>query len=154
MKLRLFEEQDRTAFLDMCTDFYAGGAALHPIPRAQMEQSFQQIMDGSPYIQGFLFLEEGQVAGYALVYPFYSNEMGGLCLMLEEIYIKPQFRGRGLGSQYLQQVAKAFGRPVAGLKLEVCPENEGARKLYERSGFHPLAYQSMVKTLPENGDSR
>ena len=147
MKLRPFVPEDRTDFLDMCADFYSGEAALKPIPSAQMKAPFDAVISGSPYVRGFILDQDGNAAGYGLVYPFYSNEAGGLCLMLDEIYVRPEFQGRGFGSQYLREVAAAFGPEAVGLKLEICPRNPRARALYERSGFSVLGYDSMIKPL-------
>ncbi len=94
MKLRPFVPEDRTDFLDMCADFYSGEAALKPIPSAQMKATFDAVISGSPYVRGFILDQDGNAAGYGLVYPFYSNEAGGLCLMLDEIYVRPEFQGR------------------------------------------------------------
>ena len=147
MTLRPFVPEDRTDFLDMCADFYSGEAALKPIPSAQMKATFDAVISGSPYVRGFILDQDGNAAGYGLVYPFYSNEAGGLCLMLDEIYVRPEFQGRGFGSQYLREVAAAFGPEAVGLKLEICPRNPRARALYERSGFSVLGYDSMIKPL-------
>lgn len=147
MQLRKFTPADRADFLEMCVDFYSGGAVLKPIPAAQMEQTFDKAAAGSPYVMGFIMEQEGRSAGYGLIYPFYSNEAGGLCLMLEEIYVKPAFRGLGLGTQYLSNIAAAVGPDVIGLKLEICPANARAKKLYESMGFSLLGYESMIKAL-------
>ena len=155
MKLRPFVPEDRTDFLDMCADFYSGEAALKPIPSAQMKATFDAVISGSPYVRGFILDQDGNAAGYGLVYPFYSNEAGGLCLMLDEIYVRPEFQGRGFDGvltvpkQLVMAIrgAAAFGPEAVGLKLEICPRNPRARALYERSGFSVLGYDSMIKPL-------
>lgn len=147
MVLRKFTSADRSVFLEMCEDFYSSGAALEPIPVRQMEETFEKAVAGSPYVMGFIMEAEGKTAGYGIVYPFYSNEAGGLCLMLEEIYVKPEFRSHRLGSQYLERIAQTVSSDVIGLKLEICISNEGARRLYEKHGFEPLRYGIMVKKL-------
>jgi len=147
MYLRKFIPADREEFLSMCADFYSTGAALEPIPESHMEKTFDAAVSGSPHVMGFIMEQEGACAGYGLVYPFYSNESGGLCLMLDEIYVKPDFRGQGLGRAYLETVAAASGLSPVALKLEICPKNLRARKLYESSGFSILGYDSMIKAL-------
>lgn len=156
MKLRKFrpEASELEGFLSMCEDFYSGGAALYPVSRAQMQATFWKIANGSPYALGYFIETDGKTAGYGLVYPFYSNEAGMLCVMLEEIYIKPEYRCQRLGTSYLEEIADQVGQdidePVGCLKLEICPTNERARKLYETMGFQVLGYGSMVKKL--NGE--
>ena len=79
MNLRKFTEGDRAVFLSMCEDFYHSGAADTVIPVSQMESSFDQIVQGSPYIQGYIIeADGGNCAGYGIVFPYYSNEGGGL----------------------------------------------------------------------------
>ena len=113
-----------------------------------MESSFDQIVQGSPYIQGYIIeADSGDCAGYGIVFPYYSNEGGGLFLMLEEIYVKPAYRSQRLGSFYLENIKTASGLPVKGFKLEICKHNDGARRLYERHGFQPLAYGEMIRVL-------
>lgn len=147
MKLTKFTSTGREEFLNMCQDFYSGGAALESIPVEQMEVTFHKIVEGSPYVMGFFMEEDEKIAGYGMVYPFYSNEAGCLCLMLEEIYVKPEFRSHKLGTQYLEMIASTVSPEVKGLKLEICPSNERARKLYETMGFHVLNYGTMIKSL-------
>ena len=147
MILRRFEPADKSEFLTMCQDFYSGGAVLKPIPAKNMENSFHEIISGSPDLSGFMMLKDGKIAGYGIVYPFFSNEGGGRMLMLEEIYVKPSYRGQRLGTEYLNQIASAFSNDIVGLRLEISPDNEGARRLYESMGFKKLGYESMIKAI-------
>ena len=147
MILRRFEPGDKAAFLAMCRDFYSGGAVLKPIPEKNMETSFQEIISGSPDISGFMMVDGDEIVGYGIVYPFFSNEGGGRMLMLEEIYVKPDCRGRKFGSEYLNRIASAFSDDIAGLRLEISPGNESARRLYESMGFKKLGYESMIKAI-------
>jgi len=77
-------------------------------------------------------------------------------LVVDEIHINnvavlPQYRGRGMGSAVLRHVlneARQLGATRA--TLEVRASNEGARRLYERLGFHlagvrPNYYSSPVE---------
>jgi len=65
--------------------------------------------------------------------------------------VLPQYRGRGMGSAVLRHVlneARQLGATRA--TLEVRASNEGARRLYERLGFHlagvrPNYYSSPVE---------
>ena len=151
MEMKKFTPADKSVFLEMCRDFYSGGAASAPIPESRMEKTFDLIAAGTPYAFGYLFITGGSAAGYAIGFPFYSNEAGCFCLMLEEIYVKPGFRSQKLGSQYLATVADVLsadlGVPFEGLKLEICPSNERAHKLYTAMGFEALVYTNMVKKV-------
>ena len=74
--------------------------------------------------------------------------VAGFCafwLVFDEIHInnlavRPSYRGQGIGTALLQHVlaeAKALGARRA--TLEVRASNEGARRLYERLGFYVAA---------------
>ena len=68
-------------------------------------------------------------------------------MWIEELYITPDFRGRGLGSAFLQYLEEHLPEGVTRLRLEIAPDNEGARSLYLRKGFTPLPYEQMVREL-------
>lgn len=80
----------------------------------------------------------GQVVGYALLAAFWSNEYGGEICTVDELYVTPSHRGRGLGTRLFAAILDdraLWPRPPAALALEVTPDNQRARALYERLGF-------------------
>ncbi len=80
------------------------------------------------------------IEGYALLASFWSNEQGGEVCVVDELYLVPEVRGRGLATGFLQALARGdlpwFADAVA-LELEVTPHNARARALYRRLGFSP-----------------
>ncbi len=147
MNIRRFEETDKKDFLLMCKDFYTCGATIGEISEIQMKNTFNYILSDGTHLNGFIIEHDGETAGYGLVILFYSNEVGGLCGLLDEIYILPQFRGEGLGSSYLDEIASALNEDIIGLRLEACYSNERALKLYEDMGFKTLNYKQLVKIM-------
>jgi GNAT superfamily N-acetyltransferase len=81
---------------------------------------------------------DGAVVGYALLVSFWSNEYGGEICAVDELYVAPSHRGRGISTSLFDAILRDQslfgGRPVA-LELEVTPDNARARALYERLGF-------------------
>ena len=75
----------------------------------------------------------------------YSTEYGGMCVWVEDLYIKEDFRGTGIGSLFLEFIEKKY--PEAVLRLEVEEENGRAVKVYEKNGFNVLPYMEMKKLL-------
>ena len=86
----------------------------------------------------------GRPAGYALLALTFSNEAGGDVVWLDEIYIRPEFQGKGLGNEFFDFFEKEFAS-AARLRLEVEADNDGAVRLYERRGFRPLEYRQFIK---------
>lgn len=77
---------------------------------------------------------EGRVVGFALYHPTYST-WAGRSLYLEDLYVQPEHRGRGLGTALLARVAaEALEQDCARLDWSVLTWNEPAIRVYERIG--------------------
>ena len=91
---------------------------------------------------------EGKPAGYVVVLWGFSLEYGGRVLEIDELFIRTEFRGLGLGRAILEFVeAQARGVGAVVLTLETEPENEIAQTFYGRHGFTKLERQVMRKRL-------
>jgi GNAT superfamily N-acetyltransferase len=76
----------------------------------------------------------GQPAGYALFYDYYSSWVGS-ALYLEDVFVRPQFRGKGIGMGMLSAVAKIAVRDKRpAMRWEVLDWNENAIGLYRALG--------------------
>lgn len=78
---------------------------------------------------------DGQVAGYALFFEFYSSFQGRPGLFLEDIFVRADFRQHGIGTQLLAAVAKiAWDEDYFCLRWEVLDWNKPAIDFYEKMG--------------------
>lgn len=78
---------------------------------------------------------KNEVAGYALFFEFYSTFQGRAGLFLEDIFVRPQFRKNGIGTELLARVAKvAWEEDYFCLRWEVLDWNEPAIKFYKDLG--------------------
>ena len=78
----------------------------------------------------------------------FSLEFLGRDAFVDELFVAPKHRGRGLGLaaiRFLEPVAAQLG--VAALHLEVGPDNEKALGLYRRAGFEDRRHRLMTKLL-------
>ena len=62
----------------------------------------------------------------------FSTEFGKPCIWIEDLYIKDEYRGLGLGHMLIEFVTKKFTDCI--FRLEVEEENERAIKLYKKCG--------------------
>lgn len=87
--------------------------------------------------------------GYIVVSFGFSIELGGRDAFLDEFYIRPKIRGRGMGAQTLHLLLPMLREMgVKAMHLEVDNNNPGAQKLYARNGFKPRdQYHLMTHTL-------
>lgn len=140
MTFRKIEERDVAAYTAMATDFYNSPAVLHSIPQASITNTARAVLNGTPYADIYIFEAEGAPVGYGLLALTHSQEAGGLCVWLEEIYLLPAWRGRGIGGAFIEFVKSTL--PAARYRLEVEPENARAKALYARHGFGAMGYES------------
>ena len=145
MTVRDFAPGDRPEYIAMSADFYSGDGALHPIGRDHFENTFDHILTGEDRsVRGVILEQAGRTAGYALIVCYWSCEAGGETVMLDEVYIKSDFRGEGLGSAFMEWLGKEYGH-AKRFRLEVCPQNRRVMGLYKRFGFEVLDYIQMMR---------
>ncbi|WP_411677251.1 GNAT family N-acetyltransferase [Caproicibacter sp.] len=143
--VRKIREDDREAYLEMAEDFYSSDAVCHKIPRRHFEAAFQELMRSREYAEAY-FLEYGnQTAGYALLAKTFSQEAGGMVVWIEELYVKPEFRGCGLGHEFFAHLKEHLPADVKRVRLEAEPTNQKAISLYRRLGFEDLPYCQMIR---------
>ena len=78
---------------------------------------------------------QGQVVGFALFFTNFSTFLGRPGLYLEDLYVQPAHRGRGLGKALLQHLgALAVERGCGRFEWSVLDWNENAIAFYEKMG--------------------
>lgn len=140
--IRKITRADRDLFLAMSEEFYHSPAVAHPVPSSYHIRTFEELMRSEDYIVCCILCDGDTPAGYALLQKTYSREGGGLTYWVDEVYLRPAFRGKGLGSELF---ACMDGLGAARIRLEVEPDNTRAIKLYSSLGYKPLPYLQMVK---------
>ena len=81
----------------------------------------------------------GQPAGFALYFFNYSTFLAKPGLYLEDLFVKPEFRGDGLGKALLLHLAKvANARGCGRMEWAVLDWNEPAMGFYKKLGAVPL----------------
>jgi len=145
--IRKMTPADKEYYLKFTDDFHHSDAVLAPIDTACYERTFQSVISGSPYVEGFIFERDGKVIGHSIVAFSFSTEVGGECLWIEEIYILPQYRGLGTGKEFFAFLFETYKDRIRRFRLEVEEENEGAVRLYKSLGFKFLAYDQMIKDI-------
>jgi GNAT superfamily N-acetyltransferase len=104
---------------------------------------------GERYFDCLIAEEDGQAAGIALFFPVYST-WRGRCLHLEDLFVRPQFRGRGVGKALLVRVAAiAVERGCAKLFWHVLDWNEPAIEFYKSLGATPLGEWTRMQLVDD-----
>lgn len=100
------------------------------------EESLGAAMFGDPpVVEGLIVHSADEAAGYALFYRNFSSFRGQLGLHLEDIYVKPAFRGRSIGEMMLREIASiAVDRGLERIDFNVLDWNQAAIDFYFRHG--------------------
>jgi ribosomal protein S18 acetylase RimI-like enzyme len=82
----------------------------------------------------------GEIAGVMLAAPFWSLKMAGKGLWIETIYVRPEFRRRGIARDLVEYLLDwAEDKGYKGIELEAYHMNTAASCLYRAQGFRRLA---------------
>lgn len=83
--------------------------------------------------------DEGEVAGFALFFYNFSTWEGRHGLYLEDLFVRPRYRGRGFGGALLRHLAGiAADKGFARMEWMVLNWNAPAIAVYERIGAVPM----------------
>ena len=145
MNIREMIQDDKSIIIDMMRVFYASPAVLSNGSEEIFEADVENCVNDSPYLEGFVFEENGEILGYGMIAKSFSTEFGKPCMWIEDLYFKPEYRGLGLGTKFFQLMDETY--PHAVLRLEVEEENERAVHVYKKCGYEVLPYMEMKREV-------
>lgn len=96
----------------------------------------------------WIVVEDGEAVGYAVLALGFSFEFGGRDAFVDELYVAPSHRGRGLGGRALEtaiQGCREMG--VATLHLEAERDKDATLDMYRRHGFADNGRRLLSKRL-------
>lgn len=94
----------------------------------------------SPAAQVVLAVCSGEAAGFALWFRNYSTFLARPGIYLEDLFVFPAFRGRGIGRRLLEHLAQtAVARGYGRLEWAVLDWNEDAIRFYKSLGAVPMS---------------
>jgi len=83
---------------------------------------------------------EGEAAGYALFFHNFSTFRGQPGLYLEDGFVRPSYRGKGIGRAFLERLAElALERGCDRIEWIVLDWNEPAMQFYRSLKASPMA---------------
>ncbi len=129
--------------IDMMRVFYASPAVSTNGSEEIFRRDVEQCINDNPYLEGYVFADDGKAAGYSMIAKSFSTEFGRQCIWIEDLYLKPEYRGTGIGTQFLSFIKEKY--PDSIFRLEVEEENERAVHVYRKNGFDVLPYMEMKK---------
>lgn len=145
IEIREMTEADTEAVLEMMRVFYASPAVLSNGSEDIFKDDIENCVGNCPYLEGYVFEQDNGISGYAMVAKSFSTEFGRPCIWIEDLYIRQQYRGSGIGTEFFAFIEQKY--PDSVMRLEVEEENEKAINVYRKCGFDILPYMEMKKIL-------
>ena len=128
--------------VQLILDFIRELAQYEREPQAVTATEADLLRDGfrpDPKFRVLIAEWEGKPAGFALFFYNYSTWLGRPGLYLEDLFVRPEFRGRGIGKQLLVHLAQLAVRENCGrFQWQVLDWNTPALEFYESLGAKVL----------------
>ena len=103
-----------------------------------------------PYAEVVLAEEGGRPVGFALFFHNFSTFLGRPGIYLEDLFVVPEYRGRGIGRTLLAHLARlAVERGCGRLEWAVLDWNRDAIGFYERLGARPNSEWTVYRLTGE-----
>ena len=144
LQIRKMTGADAKTVLPLVYGFYRSDAVDHAVPEETLNRTFQAAVTDGSLLEGFVLEDETGAVGFAYLSPYYACEVGGVNMMLEEIFIIPEAQGKGYGTEFFRWMEETYPE-VRRFRLEVTESNQAAVRLYKKLGYDFIRYEQMAK---------
>lgn len=112
----------------------------HALDRNHVEAGVRKALTRPDLCRYYMAELDGHVVGQLMITYEWSDWRGAVCWWLQSVYVRPEFRRRGVFETLFRHVeAQARRDPeVCGLRLYCNRRNLGAVRAYERLGMKPM----------------
>ena len=138
-------EEHAEEVLEMMRVFYASPAVHTDGSEEIFQKDIEACVNDNPFLEGYVFVENQILLGYAMLAKSFSTEFGKPCIWIEDLYLKPEARGKGIGAQFFTEIEQKY--PGVLFRLEAEEENVPAVRLYKKMGFEVMPYLEMKKEV-------
>ena len=103
-----------------------------------------------PMAEVILAVEDGVEAGFALFFHNFSTFVGKPGIYLEDVYVRPEFRGRGCGKAMMVHLARlARQRDCGRFEWAVLNWNKSSLDFYQSIGARPMSDWTLQRMTGE-----
>jgi ribosomal protein S18 acetylase RimI-like enzyme len=144
--MRQASAHDLAALVELMQEFY--GEAGFPLGPDRARAAFLPLLAPGQLGQVWLAEYDGQVAGHLVLTLCYSMEYGGRSAFVDDLFVRPALRNRGVGRAlvaHARKVCEELG--VRAMHLEVARANGPAQAIYRAVGFESTDRELLTLAL-------
>lgn len=136
--IRKIDERDFLVLISLFKEF----ALFEKLPE-KMTNSVEQMLREKEYLTGFVAVNDAdEILGYATYFFGYYTWIGK-SLYMDDLYVRPNFRGAGVGTKLIKEViAFAKAEKCKKLRWQVSEWNQPAIDFYKSLGANVDAVES------------
>jgi len=148
-QIRPARVEDVPVILQLIRDLATYERAPHEVTATE-EQLVDVLFGERPAAEVLLVFEGESPVGFAVYFYNFSTWLGRPGLYLEDLFVKPEKRGKGYGRALLVELAKiARDRGCGRMEWAVLNWNEPAIKFYRTLGAKPMDEWTVFRLTPE-----
>ena len=118
---------------------------------ATEEQLHEVLFGPKPAAEVLLALENERAVGFAVFFHNFSTWLGKPGLYLEDLFVRPEDRGKGYGRALLVHLARiARDRRCGRMEWAVLDWNEPAINFYQKLGAKPMHEWTVFRLTPDD----
>jgi len=130
----------------MMIEFYA--EADFPLSHEAAQRTFEELIRSPERGRVWLLEADATPAGFIVLTLAFAMEYGGLRGFVDDFFVRPQFRRRGLGAEAMALLKRHCSTAgVRALFVQAGSDNDAAQLFYKRAGFTDTGHQLLVQPL-------
>lgn len=139
---RILKPADVPALLALAAEFHGGDPAARDRILSTVAELNRHRRSGSLFV-----IERGEdLAGYCILVNCWSSALGGTVLCIDEIYVSPAHRRRGIATDFIELLAKVAPEGTVAIRHDA----DGSRRTLgwaRRLGFREAAGKALVRRI-------
>lgn len=132
-------------FLSMVTSLYCEDPEGQQMEESKVKATINEYKRNPEKVKICNLFKQHEMIGYSILVYYWSNEYGGNILCIDELFIKEEYRNKGIGSLFIKFFEEK-GNAVA-LQLETTPSNDRVFNYYQRLGFKVVKNAHLIKVI-------
>jgi GNAT superfamily N-acetyltransferase len=141
--MRRATSSDVSKLVELMAEFYA--ESNYNLDRVVAAAAFKALIDDDSLGYVWIIDAGGQDVGHLVLTLKYAMEYGGMAACLDDLYVRPSWRNKGLAQQALTE-AREFSESlhIHAISVEVAFDNGSAQAAYRKVGFSECSNRQLL----------